>query len=132
MEDEILYQQGAVVVSKTLTRIGSVSYPINGIGSVLVASPQRRGLLSGSMVCILVGVSMYAGDSSDASHESSVSGVAGALLLLAVVLAIAAYMRPYRLRLRTASGDQNVLESRNRSYLEEIKAAIEQAVARRG
>ena len=34
--DEVVFEDGNIQVTKTLLRVGDVSYPINGIGSVLI------------------------------------------------------------------------------------------------
>jgi hypothetical protein len=47
-QDEIVYQSGDIIISKTLARFGGVTYPVNGIGSVYQVvtnkptSPQAR------------------------------------------------------------------------------------------
>ena len=125
MTDDILFQNGSVVVTKTLARVGGVSYPINGIGSVLVAAPQRAGLIVFTCVCVLLGLS-------SAVDWNVTKNFSIGCLVFAAVLALVAYQRPFRLQIRTASGDQNVLESTDRNKLEKIKSAIEQAVVNRG
>lgn len=58
----------------------------------------------------------------------------GALLSLIATgaLLIVALTRPSVLVLRTASGDQRALRSRDQNALLTVKRAIEEAVARRG
>ena len=40
MEDQITYQDGDIIISKTLARFGGVSYPTVGIGTMNRRSPD--------------------------------------------------------------------------------------------
>ena len=124
MEEQI-FAKGDVPVTKTLVRIGSVSYPVNGIGSVLV-KPRTvsLGVLVLAVILALVGLSAFA----------QTDGVVGVILLLAIAAAFCwyAFSRPDVLVLRTASGDQNALSSKIGELMNSVKTAIEVAVAQRG
>jgi hypothetical protein len=64
----------------------------------------------------------------------SKDGAAAGAIALAVAgaLAIFAFTRPDTFVLRTASGDQDALTSRDKDLMNKVKAAIEVAVAKRG
>lgn len=125
MQEESIFAQGEVSVTKTLVKIGSTSYPVNGIGSVLVRprSISWKALAAGA-VAALVGVSAM----------GQKDGIAVGLVLLAVAAALIWYAltRPDVLVLRTSSGDQDALFSTDKDLMNRVKAAIETAVAKRG
>jgi hypothetical protein len=123
-QDEIVYQSGDIIISKTLARFGGVTYPVNGIGSVYVMKPKRVGLFVVGIIAVIIGLALL--PSKDSSVAGLVISVFGALMLLA------AWRKPHKLMLRTASGDQQAYESTSKNDLFQIKAAIERAVVLRG
>jgi len=125
MDDEIIYSSGNVVITKTLVRIGGISYPINGIGSVWVAKPSTPAFRIFFLVLLgfLVLVTLF---------DSKTVGMGVFFLVIAVVVFASTTGRPSHLVLRTASGDQPALASTDLAMLSSVKAAIETAVARRG
>lgn len=125
MDDAIIYSEGDIIVSRTLARIGNVSYPVNGIGSVKVDRDTKIGMFLLGILLLFGGIMavMAGGDS-----------VAGGVIaiIISVVCWVAYFRRPYWLVLRTASGDQKALSSTNAATAQRIKEAIEQAVQQRG
>ena len=125
MNEEAIFSQGDVNVTKTLVRIGATSYPVNGIGSVLVKPREIQWkALFGAIVAALIGFS--------AIGSKDGAGAGALALVIAIALAIYAFTRPDTLVLRTASGDQDALASTDKDLMNKVKAAIEVAVARRG
>ena len=125
MNEETVFSQGDVNVTKTLVRIGATSYPVNGIGSVLVKPRELHWkALAGAIVAALIGFSAIG------SKDGGAAGAAA--LVVAVALAFYAFTRPDTLVLRTASGDQDALSSRDKDLMNKVKSAIEVAVAKRG
>jgi Family of unknown function (DUF6232) len=125
MNEEAIFSQGDFNFTKTLVRIGATSYPVNGIGSVLVKPREIQWkALAAAVVAALIGFSAV----------GSKDGAAIGLVALAVAAALAffAFSRPDTLVLRTASGDQDALASRDKDLMNKVKAAIEVAVAKRG
>ncbi len=116
--DEFFYKSTLVEVSRTLVKVGSTSYPINGIGSVLVKPSNRNAWFIAAFIVAALGVAGGSGG--------------GGLLFLAMLLAIAGLCSKGALVLRTSSGDQQALSHANIKLLEEVKAAIEKAVHMRG
>jgi hypothetical protein len=117
--DEIVYQSGSIVISKTLARFGETSYPINGIGSVFIAAPNRLPYFLAAIFVAVAGV--WIGD------QGIWLGFAIGLLV-----ALAAFGRMYVLILRTASGDQQAMRSCTAKSVSDVKDAIERAVIQRG
>jgi len=124
MQDEIVYNSGNIVISKTLARFGGITYPINGIGSVYVQKPDRAGLIVFGLILIALGLWL----ANDVNSRIAGFVCAG----IGVLIVLAAMGKPHKLMLRTASGDQQAYESTRKRELHEIKAAIEQAVVLRG
>jgi Family of unknown function (DUF6232) len=123
-DDEIVYNAGNIIISKTLARFGGVTYPVNGIGSVYVAKPKRIGLIIFGLIMGAVGLALL--------RDDKVQGGGIVFIGIGVVLIIVAITKAHRLMLRTASGDQQAYESRSAKELLQIKAAIERAVMLRG
>lgn len=125
---QFLYNALGVVISPTLARFGNATYPINGIGSVRVDPPRRQGLIAGAVIIGGLGLLSISGDKS--TESTSALGVI--MFLVAIACLIRAFNIPYRLMLRTASGDQQAFVSKKREELEKMKQAIEKAVVQRG
>jgi Family of unknown function (DUF6232) len=124
MSEEVIFSSGNVIVSKTLVRIEQASYPIQGIGSVMVDKPVSPGLR---------GLSVFFGFCSFLGFLGYESRVLGLIFLgLSLLSFYFALNRANVLVLRTASGDQNALRSIDKSHLDSVKNAIEKAVALRG
>ena len=51
MVEQPIYYNGAVLITQTLAQFGSVTYPINGIGSVRVEVPSGVARLSLAFFC---------------------------------------------------------------------------------
>lgn len=124
-QETLIFQDGKISVSKTLVRVGSRSYPINGIGSVDVENPKRGKTF---MVALIAGIAAWISISE--GNELNGFGVCAAIICALAIITL--FLLPYVLVLRTASGDQQALTQRNKDYLLRVKAAIEQAVVTRG
>ncbi|WP_126281944.1 DUF6232 family protein [Roseomonas gilardii] len=122
--DEIIYRAGNVVVSKTLVQIDGTTYPVNGIGSVLVRKSDPKTLIFLAVVCAIIGL----------IGLTDKQGIPGSIISFAIAAGFIywAKSKPSILILRTASGDQQALKSRDKNLLQSVKLAIEQAVIARG
>ena len=125
---EFFYESGGVVISGTLARFGNVTYPINGIGSVRVDPPNRRGWIIAGVLLGLLGFISILG----ARPGEGLNPISLLMIVAGVAFLIGAFNRPHSLMLRTASGDVQAYSSTNRREIEHIKEAIERAVTSRG
>lgn len=125
MEDQITYQDGDIIISKTLARFGGVSYPTVGIGSVRIAAPRRGTLVFFGVVSLIVALSSITSNNPN-------GGVIFLFLFIGLICLAAAFSKPHTLVLRTASGDVQAHKSKDVEELETIKQAIERAVSLRG
>lgn len=123
MNGETFLNESNVSITKTMARIGETSYPINGIGSISVVAGEDKGMgfWAVAVICGVIGL------------FSLPSGFGVVMVLVAGILVVAALnqKKEFHLVFRTASGDTQALTSEDRSYLERVKNAVEQAVAAR-
>ncbi|WP_428539101.1 DUF6232 family protein [Rhodopila sp.] len=120
--DEMIFRDDKISVSKTLVRAGSSSYPINGIGSVNIVRPNPGGIFF-AVVCAGVTIAL--------ATSGSIEGFGMMVGTFITIMAIASGLK-VALVFRTASGNQQALTSFSSAYLSHVKNAIEEAVARRG
>jgi len=119
---ENIYSEGNISVTKTLVKVGKTSYPINGIGSVYVYKPNFIVFYIIAGVCIVIAY--------DVREENP--DFVPVFVAISFICIVASFFRKSSLKIRTSSGDQQLLKSRNSKLLESIKSAIEKAVALRG
>ena len=129
MDDEIIFNEGSVMITRTLARFGDASYPVNGIGSVSIDPPSRGVLMFFAVALGLLILVIFAGGG---DHLRDTMPMLMPMIFLDVILVFAAASRPYRLKLRTASGDQTAMTATSKTNLQRIKVAIEHAVVKRG
>lgn len=125
LNEQVVFEDGGVQVTKTLARVGGKSFPVNGIGSVFVAVPRRGSLYMYSFGAAFTAIIAFVSDNS----SGVIPGVAA---VISVVCLLAALAKPHTLVIRTASGDQQALQSKDAAFLASIQRAIEEAVALRG
>lgn len=125
MAEEVILEQAGVIVTKTLVRIGNKSYPVNGIVSVFV---RNVGVLW--WAAIVGAIAVLIGVNSSGSVQGYQNLLAG--LVIGGGLIIYALTRPSVLVLKTAGGDVDALVTRDKAFLNDVKLAIEEAVAKRG
>lgn len=118
MAEDVIYEAGGAVVTATLVRIGGVSYPVNGIGSVRIAPSGAAKFFVLAAIAALVGA---------ANPEIRAFAFFGA-----IVLVLVGFSAKAKLVIRTASGDQTALTARRKTALSPIMEAIERAVSIRG
>ena len=125
MEDEVILAENSagITISKTMARFGNVSYPIASIGAVSI-SKEKSMLVRLGVIVGIVGVALLFGSNREVALPWLVAGIA--LIVLGIALVKTTLM------LRTASGNQQAYGSRDKEFVQQLKAAIETAVARRG
>ncbi|WP_145995904.1 DUF6232 family protein [Acetobacter aceti] len=136
MSEEVYYQDKSVMVTKTLVRSGSASYPVSNIGSVLLQKQKITGLIVGVVILGLVFMGSVGAIVSPSPEDNSdpqvlfwitaFSGIFSAVCLFKLI-------KPeYYLIFRTSSSDQRAVASNDRARLASIQSAIEKAVNDRG
>lgn len=124
MEDTVVFQSGNIHVSKTVVRIGEITYPTNSISSVSIAAPERLGWIAVGLLAFLTAAGMFG--------VRNNAGIATVVLVAGAVLLAIAYALPHKLMFNTAGGETQALTSRNRDFLADVKKAIEIAAAMPG
>ena len=116
-----LFNSDGIVITRELANIRGTSFPINGIGSVRVAAPNRTGAIVAGLVLCFV------------DYQTSQNGASNAAVwfVLGVVAFIAGYQMKYTLFIHTASSDRPALKG-GKEFLLSVKQAIEAAVTLRG
>lgn len=124
-EDQI-YADNNVIITSSLVKFRTISYPVNTIASVYVAKPQDKITLMVIGAAIVIGGLLW--------FLSGQAPQPARLVVVAAGIAVIVWgkRRPYSLRLDTSSGSKVAFRSRDREYLHELRAAIEQAVVARG
>lgn len=124
MSQNPVYNAGDVYVDRTLVKIGGVSYPVNGIGSVQIQDPDRSTRYGWTVVVGIVAAIFL--------FQKESWGFGLFLGAIAVWIYVSAQGMNYVLLLRTASGDQQALKSRDQRLVHRVKDAIEEAVRQSG
>jgi Family of unknown function (DUF6232) len=115
-EEEVVFQDREVRITRQAARFGAVSYPIEAIGGVFVRAPKTGALMVLAILLLMFAI--------NAQGRFAIPA-----FVVAIVIMVSAYLRPSRLVLRLAGGEKPALESRNRRRLRAIKGAIERAAA---
>jgi hypothetical protein len=114
--------------------IGSKTYAMSNITSVEMGRKDPSGC--GPGVLILVGIVMAVGGGVGISENSVGSGavwlVFGALAIFGGVMASKRAKPTYTVKIGSASGESNIMESRDQPTIQQIVNAINEAIVKRG
>jgi hypothetical protein len=123
-DDEVILRLGNVVVTKTLAKFPSQTFPINGIGSVTLVPPKRGAAIVWAVIFGAIAL---------VSFNAGSDGVGAGIffLILCGIAALVAFGKSHELFIRTASSDTRAMEG-NAKTLNQIKGAIEKAATIRG
>jgi hypothetical protein len=136
MEEAFLFQNEDVSVTEHVARFGGISYQVSNIGSVAVSYERKLSgfaifLFLAGLVGIFVAYLMY--------QEPRISGytvyAAGGGVACVIFSMLWQHLWPvyeYRFVMKTSSGDMHTINSRDRERVFKLKAAFEEAFARRG
>ncbi len=102
--DEIVFRSNKIVISKTLAKFGSKSYPINGIGSVYIDGKRSIVFLLLWIAVAIYGLLILVG---------SRNLVGAGLLAIGAGMFVFSLKPDFELMIKTASGDQQVFKTRN-------------------
>ena len=127
MEDRVLYEANYTTVTQSVARFGSATYQVRNIDSVTIDDTRRLNPVA--VILFLASLLAYGA----AYMYLNVGAlIAGSVSLLAAILCQSKWPRlEYRLVLKTSGGDSEVIVTRDRKHVFDLKAAIEQAFASR-
>ena len=132
MDDDLILsnKKEGVLITKTVAHFGNVSYPIGSIGAVWTTKDSPRLAYLGCLV-LLVDLITYLNTLNIPKYTDKTQFVYWAIGGAAMIL-IGLRMSGAKLMLRTASGNQQAIWTRNVAFVQELKTAIETAVTKRG
>jgi hypothetical protein len=120
---DVVLRLGDVVVTTTLAKFPSQTFPINGIGSVTITAPRYGGWIMGAALFGVLAICV--------SGTGGISAFGLFLFILAGLFIFIGFSKKSGLIIRTASGDARAMEGDGKT-LDAIKRAIEQAATIRG
>jgi hypothetical protein len=127
MEDRVLFDANYTTVTQTVARFWNTTYQVRNIDSVAII--DKRGVNPVAVGLAILGVAAYV---AAYVYFNIVALVGGSVLIVAAVLWQNQWPRwEYRLVLKTSGGESEVLITRDRKYICDLKAAIEQAFVSR-
>lgn len=135
MSEQVLYnavneKSGArITVTDTRVRIGNTTYSMANITSVSITrSPPNRapGIVIAFLGIVVIAISLFYMD--DPSYGIYIG--AGMFIVGLIIAALA--KGDYYMRIGSASGESNALQSTERGSIEPVVEAIEKAIIMRG
>ncbi len=133
---EAIFASGNVTITPTLIKVGNVSHPISAVVSVLIKVPESTKPPSPGprrFVAAIVGLATAA-----ILFEVGFKSTGPVVLMIAAVAVILLLTNPTSLKkpaflsIRTANGDQELIQSDDVPMVLAAKAAIQQAISARG
>jgi len=135
MSEQVLYdgvneKSGArIAVTDTRVRIGNITYSMANITSVAITrSPANRapGIVLSFLGIVVIAISLFYMD------EPSIGIYLGAGMFIVGLIIAALAKGDYYMRIGSASGESNALQSTERGSIEPVVEAIEKAIVMRG
>jgi tellurite resistance protein TehA-like permease len=124
MSDDQIMSDSNVTITTTLAIVNGVSYPVNTISAISV----KENTPSNGWILWAVGIGIASLIA--LGNQAVVAGLVGF-----GIVALIFFLRPkvsYSLMVRSAGADTSILTGKDSAYLGSVKAAIEEAVRRRG
>ena len=127
MEDRVLYDANYTTVTQTVVRFLNRTYQLRNIDSVTVHDTRRVGPVT--VFLVLVSLAAYG---AAYVYFNLVVFLVGSAFALAAIFCQSKWPRwEYRLVLKTSGGESEVIVTRDRKHVLDLKAAIEKAFASR-
>ncbi len=133
-EEITIFEQGNIRVTNLRVIIGAKTYALSNITSVEMGQKKTFSYGTIILVCVGLGLLLYAVVSlTDGDWQGGVCGVLlGALCAWAGFTSARSAKLIYTVRVGSASGESNILESREIGGLQPIVNAINEAIVRKG
>lgn len=128
-DSDVILTMPGILITRTLAKFPSQTFPINGIGSVTLAPPSRGAWIGGAVICGFIAIMIFAGASS--GDDGSGAAVGFIFLIVGIIFGFVAHSKEPGLLIKTASGDVRAMEGEEKT-LEIVKQAIERAATMRG
>lgn len=127
MIDQTLLQDGDVVLTNSIFRVGSKAYPIRNISMVEVTAerPSRGGGIAAIVLGLLcVGIAF----TGEWTPQSGTLAMIGGVLFLAGAVSNALIRTTYAVAIATSGGQVQALRSRDFARCHKISTALTQAI----
>jgi hypothetical protein len=126
----VLFDQSGVFVSNSRYITGGQTYAMAGVTSVKMSAeqPSRKG----PVIAMILGGLFILGGMDSLIHGNPVVLLFGVLLFALGLWVFKKRVPIYSVFLRSASGEQRVNQSTVREFIEQIVAALNQAIVTRG
>jgi len=144
----VLLEEPGVRVTTTRVTLGDATYPVAGLTSIRLEQEGAGGLpfvlcAVGVVTLLFAGALTFVAFGFGMAPEANLGAVIGTaifavglglfgLLILGWAAAAARAETPYLVILGTAGGDRQGLKTSDRARADRVRAAIEEAVTRRG
>lgn len=126
MPDEKMFmQEGGVTVTSTRFITPAKTHAMAGITTV--SAQEKKIDVSWSITLMVVGA-IFALSDWKVSSNLGIALLVGGLVWLAILL----FSKTYVVRIESASGNSNALESRNKDFILNVVAALNEAIVHRG
>ncbi len=132
MSEEYLYRKGSVAITPTRAVLGSKTYALANITSVEIGKrPPNNAIPAGGIMIgiVMLFFGLLAGSGGSIGYV--VAGM-GIVLIGLSIFGITKNKPKYLVRIGSASGEKDVLESTNEARIREIVNAINDAIVQRG
>lgn len=149
MADEVILEDRGVRITTTKALIGRTTYPVNGITSVgdaverpTLTMPLVVGLGSlvfGGLGALELFVALLPPPPGQLVESATAMLIGGPLLMLLATICLGLAVRMwltsaprYFVVIGTAGGERRALGTPDREFAEQVRAAVEEAISRRG
>jgi hypothetical protein len=123
------YHDATVLVTNTRAVIENKTYAMSNITSVSMATiPANR---TAGIICIVIGVIGLVAGLSSSSSQGTCAGIGILFAIIGVVLLMVAKTQ-YVVRVGSASGESNALQSTDQTLIQKIVNAMNEAIIKRG
>lgn len=126
---EVVYlQKEGIVVTNTRAILGSKTFSMANITSVSLAEiePNRLIPILSLLLGALLMIFLFMGDT------TSVCGIFGILLIIIGIILLITAKTKFAIKIGSASGESNVLQSNDKASIQEIVIAMNKAIIERG
>ena len=128
-QNEVIYYQGSGVrVTSTRAILGAKTYAMANITSV--SASKKSANRAPGVIIALIGL-IIAGFAA-ASNGGGCGITIGVVLLIAGIAVTVTAKNKYIVRIGSASGEANALESTNKEHIKKIVGAMNKAIVQRG
>jgi hypothetical protein len=122
MEERVFFNKGNVSVSNSRFIVDGQTYAISNVTSV--KSGEISGSYSGAMILLIIALCFFAG--------GAFMKLLGVALLMLAIYVLTKVKSTYTVILNTSAGENKALSSQDKTHVESIVTALNDAIVSRG